>query len=257
MNNSFIRKFYDNNFYGGSEKSYAIEQLKQTTRLETIKRLISRESKTLVIGCGAGKDLSLLKEQTVGIDLSLSALLIAKENGCSKPLIVADACNLPFKYDYFECIICSEVLEHIPESEKAVSEASRVLSKGGTMIVTVPNWYSSWGLIRNFAEFLTRKPVTAADQPIDNWFTPHRLYKLLSPSFKINTIRGIWYLPPHGKGNNRIPDVLVYPIYKLLAKSVDRWLGESLPFAGHMIAVKGKNRYSSNAISLNNTQIQG
>lgn len=247
LDKSSIRKFYDNNFYADSAKSYTVEQLKQNTRLEIIKRLISTESKTLVVGCGDGKELSLLKEQAVGIDLSLSALLIAKENDCSKPLIVPDACNLPFKDNMFDCIICSEVLEHIPDSEKAVSEASRVLrQKDGTMIVTVPNWYSSWGLVRKFAEFLTRKQVTAADQPIDNWFTPHRLYKLLSPNFEIESIKGIWYLPPHGKGEKKIPDALVYPIYKLIAGVLDRWFGEVFSFAGHMIAVKGKNRNFGN-----------
>jgi ubiquinone/menaquinone biosynthesis C-methylase UbiE len=235
-----IRDFYDNTFYGGSARLSSIEQLKQSMRLDTIERLVPIGCKTLVVGCGTGKEIYLPKGFSVGIDLSLSALLVAKkESRSSKPLILADACNLPFKDDTFDCVICSEILEHIPKPERAVAELSRVLNRG-IAIITVPNWYSSWGLIRKLAEIFTRKQITAAGQPVDDWFTPRRLYKLLSSSFEIKCVRGIWYLPPHGKGEKTIPDVLILPVYKLLAGMLDRWFGEAFPFAGHIIAVRVK-----------------
>lgn len=235
-----IRDFYDNTFYGDSARVNSVEQLKQSTRLEAIEKLIPIGVKTLVVGCGTGNELYLSKGLSVGIDLSLSALLIAKkESRSSEPLILADACNLPFKDDTFDCVICSEVLEHIPKPERAVAELSRVLNRG-IAIITVPNWYSSWGLIRKLAEIFTRKRITAARQPVDDWFTPRRLYKLLSPDFDIKYVRGIWYLPPHGKGKRTIPDVLILPVYKLLVGMLDRWFGEAFPFAGHIIAVRGR-----------------
>ena len=51
---------------------------------------------------------------------------------------LGDLTKLKFKDDGFDLIICSDVLEHIKEHEKAFSELSRVLAKGGTLLITVP-----------------------------------------------------------------------------------------------------------------------
>lgn len=53
-------------------------------------------------------------------------------------LVRADACALPFKDGSFDVVICSEVLEHIPDHEKALSEMARVLAPGGTLALSVP-----------------------------------------------------------------------------------------------------------------------
>lgn len=50
--------------------------------------------------------------------------------------VVADAHNLPFSDGEFENILCSEVLEHLHTPEKAIAEMYRVLSPGGTLILT-------------------------------------------------------------------------------------------------------------------------
>lgn len=54
-------------------------------------------------------------------------------------LLIADATNLPFKNNFFDRIIASEVLEHIPDDMKALNEMYRVLKPGGVIMVTVPN----------------------------------------------------------------------------------------------------------------------
>jgi SAM-dependent methyltransferase len=50
----------------------------------------------------------------------------------------ADALALPFGEGTFDRIVASEVLEHIPNDGRALSELARVLRPGGTMAVTVP-----------------------------------------------------------------------------------------------------------------------
>src|SRR5258706_9344682 len=42
-----------------------------------------------------------------------------------KPDVVADACNLPFKKNSFDSIKATELLEHVNDFEKAISEMSR------------------------------------------------------------------------------------------------------------------------------------
>src|SRR3989344_4412706 len=45
---------------------------------------------------------------------------------------------LPFQNNSYDLIICSDVIEHIKDDAKAVSELARVLASNGTMIITVP-----------------------------------------------------------------------------------------------------------------------
>lgn len=46
--------------------------------------------------------------------------------------------KLPFKNEFFDSILCSEVLEHIFNPEEILEELYRVLKKGGLGIFTVP-----------------------------------------------------------------------------------------------------------------------
>ncbi len=52
--------------------------------------------------------------------------------------IKADICNLPFKDDEFDIILCNHVLEHIPDDTKAMQELYRILKPGGFGIFQIP-----------------------------------------------------------------------------------------------------------------------
>ncbi len=52
--------------------------------------------------------------------------------------VKADICNLPFKDNSYDFIICNHVLEHIPDDTKAMQELYRVLAPNGTAILQVP-----------------------------------------------------------------------------------------------------------------------
>jgi SAM-dependent methyltransferase len=53
--------------------------------------------------------------------------------------VCGDATQLPFNNDSFDAITMFDVLEHIPDHEKAISEAKRVLRPGGCILVSTPN----------------------------------------------------------------------------------------------------------------------
>jgi SAM-dependent methyltransferase len=60
---------------------------------------------------------------------------------------IPDATCLPFSDGSFDAAACIEVLEHLFEPQRAVSEVLRVLRPGGVLIVTVPNIaYWRWRL---------------------------------------------------------------------------------------------------------------
>lgn len=52
-----------------------------------------------------------------------------------------DATKLPFADNTFDCVVTSEVLEHIQDDVTAISELVRVLKPGGSLGVTVPTWW--------------------------------------------------------------------------------------------------------------------
>lgn len=53
----------------------------------------------------------------------------------------ADGCRLPFKSDTFDLVVCSEVLEHVPDWSKARDEIVRVTRPGGRIMLDVPFIY--------------------------------------------------------------------------------------------------------------------
>ena len=82
-----------------------------------------------------------------------------------QPDIVADIHNLPFDNNSKSNILCTEVLEHVREPQKAIDELHRVLKIGGRLILTtrfiyplhdVPNdyfRYTKYGLKKLFTNW--------------------------------------------------------------------------------------------------------
>jgi SAM-dependent methyltransferase len=55
-------------------------------------------------------------------------------------VVRGDALHLPFADGTFDRVLCSEVLEHIPNDLGAMKELARVLRPGGTMAITIPRF---------------------------------------------------------------------------------------------------------------------
>ena len=135
-------------------------------------RVVRKEKKrrfnVLDVGCGQGyiafkltglvcEDCSL---QLTGIDNYKPAIDFANarkgfldRGDCRFELM--DACNLKFEKDFFDIVICSQVIEHLKNPQLAVKEIYRVLKKGGMAIITTPNKRED-GLTK-FAKFILEK----------------------------------------------------------------------------------------------------
>ena len=61
----------------------------------------------------------------------------------SKFILKASAEKMPFKKNEFDSIIAGELIEHLKNPEKFVSESARVLKKGGVLALSTPN-RKSW-----------------------------------------------------------------------------------------------------------------
>jgi SAM-dependent methyltransferase len=76
-----------------------------------------------------------LKDVRGVVGAMLAAGELASESGGT---VNGDALRLPFADATFDVVIASEVLEHLWDDERAISELVRVLAPGGRMAVTVP-----------------------------------------------------------------------------------------------------------------------
>jgi SAM-dependent methyltransferase len=97
------------------------------------------ELRILNIGVGTGDDLAILNKfgENYVIDIDKKALLIIDDELCVEKKL-ADACDLPYDHNTFDIIVSFDVLEHIEDDHKAISEIYRVLKNDGIMIFTVP-----------------------------------------------------------------------------------------------------------------------
>ena len=126
---------------------------------------LKQQGVVLDAGCGMGRHLRFLAKQPnliiVGVDRNTGALrealtsLEKMPDALSTDYLVseADINRLPFADASFDCVICSEVLEHIPDHEAAVRELIRILKPEGTFVVSVPRYYSEkicWLISRDY-----------------------------------------------------------------------------------------------------------
>lgn len=78
-------------------------------------------------------------EEFIGVDKSRYVLDILQERHPEVRYVVGDINNLQFKDEHFSYVVAAEILEHLEAPEKAVKELYRVLEKGGTLAVSVPD----------------------------------------------------------------------------------------------------------------------
>jgi SAM-dependent methyltransferase len=93
------------------------------------------EGRILDIGCGGRPYRRFLADGSsyVGLD----------SNPDVGPDVIGSVLALPFPDASFDGVICTEVLEHVPDPALALDEINRVLRAGGSLYLTVPQ---AWGL---------------------------------------------------------------------------------------------------------------
>lgn len=127
-----------------------------TIRIEDLQ--LEPGMRVLDLGCGRGRHLHALywddvPVDVVGLDLSLEDVKTAWDGFFELPppdphsdqrsavVTTGDAHRLPFPDGSFDRVICSEVLEHVPDPDQVLSEISRILKPGGLFAASVPRYW--------------------------------------------------------------------------------------------------------------------
>lgn len=146
-------------------------------------RLASRvppdSTRVLDVGCGEGtfcRFLAADQRVVIGLDSDASVL---PPSSLHVGYVVASAVALPFEADSFDAVTMTMVLHHVPP-ERALSEAARVLTPGGVLLVLGHGRYGGpRDLLYEIRDALTHKlvarkmqswnPPTVKADPPDTW----------------------------------------------------------------------------------------
>jgi ubiquinone/menaquinone biosynthesis C-methylase UbiE len=97
---------------------------------------IPNGARVLDVGAGSGRYRSLFAHcEYRAHDFGQEPATIGKY---TKLDYESDIVDIPVPDESFDVILCTEVLEHVPEPIRAVSEMARILAQGGCLLLTAP-----------------------------------------------------------------------------------------------------------------------
>ncbi|MFZ8802659.1 MAG: methyltransferase domain-containing protein [Candidatus Calescibacterium sp.] len=152
------------NLWGNEDEKYLWEQVNiwidDDNNLDGVisfleSRFDLRGKRILDFGCGWGTDLIFCLKKgydAFGIDISwekakFHTLRVQRRNYPKfwiERFILSQGENLPFKSESFDLVYSNQVIEHVKDPEKCISEIFRVLKKGGILYIRAPDYKSSF-----------------------------------------------------------------------------------------------------------------
>jgi SAM-dependent methyltransferase len=139
------RRFYDLLWSGA--------RLVEPERFNTwplVRSLLPQCGRRLEVAPGLRPRLPL--EDTQFVDISAPAL--AKLRGRGADVVLGEVTSLPFADAAFSLVCALDIVEHVDDDDGALSELSRVLQPGGTLLMSTPLHPSRW---TSFDDFVGHK----------------------------------------------------------------------------------------------------
>lgn len=190
---------YDSKVYDSSrfqnQKGRKINFIQQSIVNELCGDVKSKRVLELAVGTGRFSETLFSRGANfVGVDSSISMLKITKKkcsanntNG-SPSLIQADAANLPFRKDVFDCVLCVNAVNHMPRYSDAIVESSRVLKSNGFFVFNFP---STASILLPLALIVNVRSKSIVRPVFSKWYTPKEVFsKLTKNGLSIEVIEG-------------------------------------------------------------------
>ncbi|MFA6171320.1 MAG: class I SAM-dependent methyltransferase [Patescibacteria group bacterium] len=185
--NRNIKKYYsrieDYDWTKAADKFIGPETFFHRFREKEIVRLLKKYGKRgfLDLGCGTGLILRHLPSGSVGVDINPRNLEKTKKYAPRAKLVLHDIEErLPFDNEEFNTVICCETLEHLLFPEKVLDEISRILSKDGVLVGSVPGKSILWKLRK-----ISFSSKYFAEEPYHKHRNKKEVEDLLSPCFRL------------------------------------------------------------------------
>ena len=187
-----IKYFFNKRIKMQGRKNFSSEIGKNDSAfmiLNYLRKNIDIRKKILDAGCGEGRFSKYFIEKGADItsmDFSEEYVKLAKKNIRKGKFVLGSVTNIPFPDNYFDYIFSVDVLQHVPELKKAISEFHRVLKKGGVLIIIDKN---KLGLHKKYLipNILVQKYKEMAEWRYsgfkEQWFMPKKLKKIIDEKF--------------------------------------------------------------------------
>lgn len=154
-----------------------LEAFFHRNRARVVRRLVARHATPgapiLDAGCGTGLNLRHLPPGSTGVDINPRNIALLRERLPDHSIVEGDVEDLPFDSGRFGTVLCTEVIEHIPEPAAALAEFRRVLRPGGVLIGSVPARSAIWKL-----RFLSS--TCPHSEPFHNEYLPDEVRSMLT-----------------------------------------------------------------------------
>jgi SAM-dependent methyltransferase len=113
---------------------------------DALRESMGERLQILDIGCGTGATMDHLKRlgEVQGVDLSEFPLKFSRRRG-HRRVLCASATELPFENRSFDLVTALDVIEHLDDDVKGLSEIRRVLKEGAPAVIFVPAFQALWG----------------------------------------------------------------------------------------------------------------
>jgi SAM-dependent methyltransferase len=141
------------------------------------------------VGCSTGfllEDLQAAHPSAtlIGVDLIAAGLRKAHRSVPAARLLHADACALPLADQSVDAVVSANLLEHIPDDQRALREITRVLKPGASAVMVVPAGPGTYDYYDRFLSHerryargeLARKCREAGLEPLEDRFIASLLY---------------------------------------------------------------------------------
>jgi len=138
----------------------------QRQRHRHVTDLIAGQGPVLDVGCGSSRIIAALPSGSVAVDVLANKLRYARR--FSRRLVRASGFALPFADASFPCVLCSQVIEHVPIESPILSELRRVLAPGGRLVLGTPD-YANWEWVWMEKAYGFFKPGGYADEHIAHY----------------------------------------------------------------------------------------
>ncbi|MGD0950068.1 MAG: glycosyltransferase [Candidatus Binatia bacterium] len=161
----------------------------QRTRHRIILDFLEQRDSVLDIGCGSSR-IILDLPKAIGLDILQRKLRWVRAR--HERVVRADCRQLPFPDESFEAVICSEVIEHVPDGPEVLGEINRVLRPRGTLILGTPDYGRRlwWVLEWIYGKVL---PGAYADEHITHFTQRELSARLRAAGYEVLDCRYVGY----------------------------------------------------------------
>jgi dolichol-phosphate mannosyltransferase len=163
LRNSILSADYDDRAY------YSLvppQRYWQRQRYKHVTGLTEGEGSVLDVGSGSSRIIGSLPQGSVAVDVLFRKLRYARKFGAAR--VLGSGFALPFPAESFPCVLCSQVIEHVPKDSPILSELRRVLAPGGALVLGTPD-YANWEWRVTEAIYDRVLPSAYADEHISHY----------------------------------------------------------------------------------------